>query len=113
MGLSDTHILERVTLNLLHSLSNVTVTPVQLSTDCTLMVSASFVSRESTNIILLVFFDFAVPFDQSFASQQQFDDSIFEQAQHIIDGKSPDVQGGIVMGEYVNAGQYVIRISLL
>jgi len=110
VDLSDAYVLERVFLNLLYFLTNVTITPVQLNTDCTLMVSASFVSRESTVDSLLVFFDFAVPFDRSFTSQQLFDDSIFEQGQHISDGKSPVIQGGVVMGEYVGAGQYICRI---
>ena len=110
VDLSDAYVLERVSLNLLHLLTNVTISPVQLSMDCTLMVSASFLSRDSTNNGLLVFFDFSVPFDRNFTTQQQFDDSIFEQGQHITSGKSRALQGGVVMGEYVNPGQYITRI---
>ena len=109
VDLSDAYVLERVSLNLLHLLTNVTISPVQLSMDCTLMVSASFLSRDSTNNSLLVFFDFSVPFDRNFTTQQ-FDDSIFEQGQHITSGKSRALQGGVVMGEYVNPGQYITRI---
>ena len=111
VDLSDAYVLERVSLNLLHLLTNVTVIPVQHSADCTLTVSASFVSQDTANIGLLVFFDFSVPFDRSLTSQQQFDDSVFEQGRHIINGKNnPFVQGGIVMGEYVNDGQYITRM---
>ena len=110
VDLSDAYILERVSLNLLHLLTNVTISPVQLSMDCTLMVSANFLSRDSTNNSLLVFFDFSVPFDRNFTTQQQFDDSLFEQGQHIMNGKSQALHGGIVMGEYVNPGQYITRI---
>ena len=110
VDLSDAYVLERVSLNLLHLLTNVTIIPIQPSTDCTLMVSANFVSRDSTNNNLLVFFDFTVPFDRSFTLQQQFDDSVFEQGQYIGGGKSQNVQGGVVLGEYVSDGQYISRI---
>ena len=110
VDLSDAYILERVSLNLLHLLTNVTITPIQLSMDCTLLVSASFVSRKSINNSLLVFFDFSVPFDRTFTTQQQFDNSMFEQGRYIASGKSPTLQGGVVMGGYVGPGQYITRI---
>ena len=112
VDMSDAYILERVSLNLLHLLTNVTITPIQLSMDCTLMVSASFLRRQSSaNNNLSVFFDFSFPFDRTFTLQRQFDDSIFEQGRYITGGKSLAIQGGLVIGEYVSeATQYISRI---
>ena len=110
VDLSDAYILERVSLNLLHLLTNVTIIPVQLNMDCTITVSASFVSRETTNNSLSVFFDFFLPLDRTFITHQQFVNSIFEQGDYIPDGRHLATQGGIVLGEYVSAGQYITRI---
>ena len=107
VDLSDAYILERVSLNLLHLLTNVTVIPTQSNQDCTLVIGATFVSRQTTSGSLLVFFDISLPFDRTFMAQQQFDDSVFLQGQLIPNSKSLIVQGGVILAAYVNQGQYV------
>jgi len=114
VDLTDAYVLERVSLNLLHLLTNVTVIPTQSNQDCTLVIGATFVSRQTTSSDLLVFFDISLPFDRTFMIQQQFDDSVFLQGQLVPNSKSLTILGGVISAAFVNQGQYiaVLRTNL-
>ena len=113
--LADAYFLFRVEKKLIHFLKGVLVLPVVDNPLCTLAVNATILESRGTipdPNATAIFFDFALPFDSTFVTQQLFENSVFQKGGLVMGvDKGLALQGGIAYAQHLEGGVYGVEMS--